>query len=561
MREADHGCFGHLRVRNQRAFHFGRTDAVAGDVDHVIDAASDPVIAIFIATAAVTGEIAARVGAEVGVDETLVVTVDGTHLARPRVTDDQIAFGRAFQRFAIGTDQRGLHAEEGQCRRAGLQVDRTGQWRDQDAAGLGLPPGIDDGAARIADHFVVPAPGFRIDRLTHAAKQAQAGTRGALDRCFAFAHQRTDGGRCGVEDGDLVLVDHFPEARGVGVVRHALEHHRGGAIGQRAVDDVAVAGDPAHVGGAPVDVVFAQVEHRFMRVRRIEQVATAGVQHALGLAGGTGGVKDEQRIFRVHAFRFAHRRLRVDDVVEPAIPRRLHVHRTTGMADHQHGFHGVGAGQLQCGVDVGLQRHLLATTQAFIGGDDQLAGAVADAVGDGVGGKPTKHHRVDRTDAGAGQHGHGGVDDHRQVDGDAVALLDAERTQCVAQAADAFVQLAVGDLLRRAVRAIGLEQDGGLVTTRGQLPVQAVDADVELTVLEPLDAEIVELVADVLDLGRLYVPIQALSGLGPECIGVVHRFAVQLLIRVLVDPGLGGECGFNGINISHGNPHLCTCNQ
>src|SRR6188508_529170 len=34
-------------------------------------------------------------------------------------------------------------------------------------------------------------------------------------------------------------------------------------------------------------------------------------------------------------------------------------------------------------------------------------------------------HRVDRADARAGEDGVGGLEDHRQVDGDAVALLDA----------------------------------------------------------------------------------------------------------------------------------------
>src|SRR3546814_11598567 len=61
------------------------------------------------------------------------------------------------------------------------------------------------------------------------------------------------------------------------------------------LDDVAVAGHPAHVGGAPEDVVFLEVEHRLVGVGAEHQVAARGVQHALGLAGGPGGVEDEQR--------------------------------------------------------------------------------------------------------------------------------------------------------------------------------------------------------------------------------------------------------------------------
>src|SRR3546814_16616776 len=63
-------------------------------------------------------------------------------------------------------------AEERQRRRARRLIDGAGQRRDQDAAGLGLPPRIDDRAAAIADHPVIPLPRFGIDRLAHGAEQS-----------------------------------------------------------------------------------------------------------------------------------------------------------------------------------------------------------------------------------------------------------------------------------------------------------------------------------------------------------------------------------------------------
>ena len=108
----------------------------------------------------------------------------------------------------------GLHAEEGQRRRAGLLVDGAGQRRDHDAAGLRLPPGVDDRAAAVADDAVIPLPGFRIDRLADRAEEPQRFPRGLLHVLLAGAHQRADRGRRGVEDVDAVLVDHLPEARG-----------------------------------------------------------------------------------------------------------------------------------------------------------------------------------------------------------------------------------------------------------------------------------------------------------------------------------------------------------
>jgi hypothetical protein len=70
-------------------------------------------------------------------------------------------------------------------RRARLQLGGAGQRRDQDAAGLGLPPGVDDRAAAVADHAVIPFPGFRIDRLADRAEQPQLLRGGLLHRLVA----------------------------------------------------------------------------------------------------------------------------------------------------------------------------------------------------------------------------------------------------------------------------------------------------------------------------------------------------------------------------------------
>jgi hypothetical protein len=68
-------------------------------------------------------------------------------------------------------------------------------------------------------------------------------------------HERADRGRRGVEDRDAVALDDLPEAVLLGVSGAPSYITTVVAVGERAVDDVAVAGDPADVGGAPVDVV------------------------------------------------------------------------------------------------------------------------------------------------------------------------------------------------------------------------------------------------------------------------------------------------------------------
>src|SRR3546814_7216365 len=103
----------------------------------------------------------------------------------------------------------------------------------------------------------------------------------------------------------------------------------------------------------------------------------------------------------------------------------------------------------------------------------------------------------------AGQHRHRGVDDHRQVDGDAVALDDAQVAQRVAELAHTRVQFAVGDVLRGRVGVVGFEHQRGLVAAGGEVAVEAVDAGVEFAVGVPADVEVGQVVADVEELRQI----------------------------------------------------------
>ena len=225
--------------------------------------------------------------------------------ARPGLLDDQVAFFARRHRLAVLVDHVGVDAEERPGGRAGLER-RDRQRGDHEAAGLGLPPGVHDRAALFADDVVIPPPGLRVDRLAHRAQQAQAAQVVAVGPGLAEAHQAADGGGRGVEDGDAVLLDHLPPAVGVGVVRRAFVHEAGRAVQQRRIDDVAVPGDPARVGGAPPAVFVLDVEDILQGGVGVDHVAAVGVHDALGPAGGAGGVQDEERVFGVHRLGVAH---------------------------------------------------------------------------------------------------------------------------------------------------------------------------------------------------------------------------------------------------------------
>src|SRR5665811_234071 len=82
-----------------------------------------------------------------------------------------------------------------------------------------------------------------------------------------------------VELGHIVLVTDGPEAPGIRIVGDAFKHHRGGAVGQRSVHDVAVPRDPSDVRRAPEDVIRMVVKDQLMCVAHIGEIATVSYTH------------------------------------------------------------------------------------------------------------------------------------------------------------------------------------------------------------------------------------------------------------------------------------------
>ena len=142
-----------------------------------------------------------------------------------------------------------------------------------------------------------------------------------------------------------------------------------------------------------------------------------------------------------------------------------------GAPDHDDVFDAADLGDRRVGV--GLERHLAAAAQAFVGGDDDVGLAILDAAGERVRREAAEHHGMHRADARAGEHGVGRLRDHRHIDGDAVAFLDVAVAQHIGEAADLIVQFLVGDFLG-FLGVVAFPDDGGLVAARVQMPVDAV---------------------------------------------------------------------------------------
>ena len=462
----------------------------------------------------------------------LRIAVNAAQHRRPGPLNGQIAAAARADRIARLIQNRGVNAGKGLRGRAGLEGSYPRQGANQDGAGFGLPPGIHDRAAAAADMLPVPDPRLRVNRLAHRTQQAQGGHIVALGIFLAPAHKGADGRGRGVKDGAAILGDDGPEPIPVGIIRRTLVHHRSGPVRQRPIDNVAVAGDPANIGGTPIDIRLFQVENPLGSGIDAGQIAAGGVDDALGLAGSAAGVEHIEHILAVHRLRSAGQRLAGHQVVPPHIPPGGHPLRgLAGAADDHHLFHRGSA--LQGGVGVLFQRHNAAAAIAPVGGNQHLGLGILQAVADGFGAEPAKDDAVRRADPGAGQHRNRQFRDHRQINRYPVALFYPQAFQPVGKAADLPIQVPIG--IDLPIPRLPFPDDGGLVAAgRVQMPVDAVVSGVEPAAAEPLG------------IGRLPIqdlipglePVQFGGKGGPESLRIGGGPGIDLRV---VDIGLPGE--------------------
>ena len=326
-----------------------------------------------------------------------MVAVDAAQHGRPGLVEDQVAAGPLGDLLTFAVHNLGRDARERPVCRPRLECGDSRQGADHDHAGLRLPPGVDDGHAVAADVLAIPQPGLGVDRLADRAEQPDRREVVLVGELVAPLHEGADRGRGAVEDVDLVPLDHVPPAvfgRGIG---RALIHHAGGAVAERPVDDVAVPGDPANIGGAPIDVALLVVKDVFVGAGDAGQVAARGVDDALGLGCRTRCVEDVEQVLGVHLLRLAVRLLAGDDVVPPDVAALLHGGFLAGAPDHQHLLqrralqHRFVAGRLQC--------RRRAAAVAAVRRDQHLGLGILDAAAQRLGREATEDHVMGGADA------------------------------------------------------------------------------------------------------------------------------------------------------------------
>ena len=152
---------------------------------------------------------------------------------------------------------------------------------------------------------------------------------------------------------------------------------------------------------------------------------------------------------------------------------------------------------------------------------------------------------MNRAQARAGEHGHRRLGDHGHVNGHAIAFLNAALLEDIREPAYVGMQFRVSDA-PHVFLGFALPENGHLVARpRLEMPVQAVDRQIEFAVLEPSVLDLPRVGAPVIfagDGGRLE-PGERLRLLQPERVGFSEGALVQRRVLFGVEVGARHDLG------------------
>ena len=214
VRAADDRRFGDRRMVDERALDLHRADAVAGDVQHVVDAAEEPEVAVVVALGAVAGEVdAVRPLAEVLLHVALAVAVDAAQHGRPRLASAPAGRRRprpprrSALRISAVMPGNGCVAEPGLVvvspGSGEIMMGPVSVCHHVSTIGQRSPP--------MYSWYHIHASGL-IGSPTEPSRRRLREIVRLPASSVAPAHEGADRGRRGVEDRHAVALDDLPEA-------------------------------------------------------------------------------------------------------------------------------------------------------------------------------------------------------------------------------------------------------------------------------------------------------------------------------------------------------------
>ena len=377
--------------------------------------------------------------------------------------------------------------------------------------------------------FLRPLDGRRVGALAGEEQRAEFRQVVFPDELAlrVFLSDGAEGRRRGEQRHHAVLRNHAPERAGIGRAdRLAFVEDRRAAVEQRRIDNVGVADHPADIGARPPHFAGSDAVEILHRPFERDHVAAIVAHDALWNAGRARRVENVERIGGGDRHAFAGLGV-VDRVLPHLAPvmiaaggqRRLALR---ALEDH------AGLRLVLRETDRVIEQRLVGNDarafDAAARGQDHLRLAVVDAGRKLLGGKAAEHHRMNRADARAGEHGEHRLRHHRHVDDDAVALFHAEIAQHGAEQLHLGQHPAVGEGLHGVGDGEIVDQRRLVVAAGEHVTIERVVAGVAGRAGEPAAVNAGVLVEDLL---RLLEPVDVRRRFAPRtppgCAANAHR--------------------------------------
>ena len=164
-----------------------------------------------------------------------------------------------------------------------------------------------------------------------------------------------------------------------------------------------------------------------------------------------------------------------------------------------------------------------------------------------------EHDRVNRADAGAGQHRDHGLRHHRHVDDDAVARLHALSREYAGEPRHLVSQFAVGEARRGSCDGRVVDESQLVAAAALDMPVERVVTGVQAPAGEPAVERRLRVVEDPLP--RL-VPVDRRRSLRPETVRILERTTVDLLVAAHVRPSSSPASDSNTSKLAAATPRV-----
>jgi hypothetical protein len=302
---ADGAAFGHGRMREEGALHFDGAEPVRGNLDDLVGASREPEVAVLVHVRRVARVVGGHAGDALPVVAGVAIGVfpERRRETGKRAADHHDALLVRSARVAVRSHHRRVDARQRHAGRAGLDRQQAQAVRvsEDGASRLRLPHVIDDRHTVVEHGLLQPGQRLWVQHLARADNALEPAVIDPGQDVGAVPHQHADRRGRREDAGDAELLDgRAPVRVGVRMVERAFEGDRRAAGQQRRIDHVAVADDPADVGGGPPDVGRLQAEAPAAHARDVHLIAAVRVDGQLGRGGGPRRREDECRGVRLH---------------------------------------------------------------------------------------------------------------------------------------------------------------------------------------------------------------------------------------------------------------------